>query len=179
LIDVREDFFYSISKTVPAGVPLVLVDSVIDDELFYKVMYDYKRAFSISKKQLKGKSAILIMEKFHNAGLTEHIKIASGLAEDDIHLMEDEKVLAEFLAKNSDQSAIILNEFLAATVSKYRNIKDDAVICTSNCPEILPAGAEMVLFKDSKANIAFKVLSDLIKDNRGLHLEKYTYIPAE
>ena len=179
LIDVREDFFYSISNTVPAGVPLVLVDSVIDDELFYKVMFDYKRAFSAAKKQLKGKSAVLIMEKFHNAGLTEHIKMASGLAEGDIHLMEDEKALAEFLAKNTDQSAIILNEFLAATVSKFRNTEDDAVICTSNCPEILPVGAKMVLFKDSKANIAFKVLSDLIKDNRGLHLEKYTNIQAE
>jgi hypothetical protein len=40
-------------------------------------------------------------------------------------------------------------------------------------------GAKMVLFRDSKANIAFKVLSDLIKDNRGLHLEKYTNIQAE
>ncbi|MRX53119.1 LacI family DNA-binding transcriptional regulator [Bacillus idriensis] len=179
LIDVREDFFYSISKTVPTGVPLVLVDSVIDDELFYKVMYDYLGAFSAAKNQLERESAVLIMEKFHNAGLTEQIKKASGLAEENIHLMENEKSLADFLAMNSDRSAIILNEFLAGTVSKYRNIEGDAVICTSNCPEILPAEAKTVLFKNSKATIAFQVLSDLIKDNRGLHLEKYTYLPAE
>ncbi|MGG4488227.1 LacI family DNA-binding transcriptional regulator [Metabacillus idriensis] len=179
LIDVREDFFYSISKTVPAGVPLVLVDSVIDDELFYKVMYDYHGAFSAAKNLLEQESSVLIMEKFHNAGLTEQIKRASGVAEENIHLVENEKDLADFLSMNSDRPAIILDEFLAGIVLKYRNIKGDAVICTSHCPEILSAEAKTVLFKNSKAMIAFQVLSDLIKDNRGLHLEKYTYLPAE
>ncbi len=179
LIDVREDLFYSISKTVPSGVPLVLADSVIDDPLFYKVLYDYQGAFSAAKKKLEGKPAFLIMEKFHNTGLSDRIIKESGLERHNVYVMENEDGLPDFLASNKDKSAIIINEFLAAAVSKRRDLKDDVVICTSNSPEILPEGTKRVQFKDTKACIAFIVLSDLMKDNRGLHLEKYTYTQAD
>jgi len=111
--------------------------------------------------------------------LTERIIKASELERHNVYVMENEEGLSDFLASNKDKSAIILNEFLAAAVSKHRDLKEDVVICTSNSPEILPKGTKTVEFKDTKASTAFTVLSDLMKDNRGLHLEKYTYIQAD
>ncbi|WP_282033275.1 LacI family DNA-binding transcriptional regulator [Metabacillus indicus] len=178
LVDVKEDFFYSISTTVPSGVPLVIVDSIIDDDLFYKVIFDYQDAFQAARKK-SPEPAVLIMEAYHNAGITERIMKDSGFHKDDIHITSGDKDLLAFLDKKKDQPAVILNEFLASSISRHRNIEKDTVICTSGCPSILPAGVNCVEFKETKAAAAFNVLSDLMKDNRGLHLEKYTSIQAE
>lgn len=44
LIDVHDESFYSISKHFVEGIPLILIDSMIEDKLFKQVLYNYRSA---------------------------------------------------------------------------------------------------------------------------------------
>ena len=46
LVDVNSDVFNDISLHFQMGVPLIVMDSYIEDPLFYKVLIDYEDTFA-------------------------------------------------------------------------------------------------------------------------------------
>lgn len=179
LIDPSEESFHNISRQFQL-VPLVVIDSHIDDPLFFKVLPDFKIAITNALKLAEGREYVLVMEKYNNLGIAKTIQKESGLKSEDIFLMSDEAELNQFLSKHQDKKIVAVNEFIGAVVSKHFDPADVIVICTSGCPEILPLPCEKITFTQTKAEVAEDIMSKILKDNQVDKMDKFVYlVPSE
>ncbi|MCL6460050.1 MAG: LacI family transcriptional regulator, partial [Gorillibacterium sp.] len=72
LINVRKDVFHRISNHFKFGVPIVVIDSAIEDDLFHKVHFDWTSAIYKAKVDLAwNPSCFLVTEQFHEVGMAE------------------------------------------------------------------------------------------------------------
>ncbi|OME81508.1 hypothetical protein BK120_17895 [Paenibacillus sp. FSL A5-0031] len=180
VVDVKEENFHLISSHFFADVPLIVVDSMIEDPLFYKVNYDYADAFTYAfASLLQPKESFLIIDSFNNADLVNHICTHSGIGRDQIHVMDKEHDLKAFLEHNLDRTGIILNEFVAISAAKYVDPTSLAIICTAGCPEIAPASASKISFGDRKPEEAFQLMMQLLKDPKSGPANKYVLVKAD
>lgn len=180
LIDVKKEVFHTISKTFPMGVPLVIIDSYIQDNLFHKILFNFADAIGKAKEKLSitDDDFILITDSYHNKELTENIKEVSALEDEHIYLMESEEGLAHFLKKHSTKKTIIINEFIGAMACKYIDPSKLAVLCTCHCPSILPLPAEKILFRN-KASVAFDLMMKHLHNQMLDISDKYIFIKAD
>ncbi|HYK74465.1 MAG TPA: LacI family DNA-binding transcriptional regulator [Pseudoneobacillus sp.] len=178
LIDANEDTFYHISKQFPA-VPLVVIDSVIDDPLFFKVLPDFERALDKAKQLVGTNPYFLVIEQFNNKQLAKKLKIESNLDEDQISMVKNEQELALFLGKHKGKKGIFVNEFVASLATKYFTPDDMIVICTAECPTILQPSIQKITFNLSKSLASFEVMKKLIQNNHLVDLEKYILLDVK
>ncbi|MGG1633708.1 LacI family DNA-binding transcriptional regulator [Paenibacillus sp. NRS-1760] len=180
VVDVKEENFHLISSHFSTGVPLIVVDSMIEDPLFYKVNYDYADAFTHAFASLiQPKESFLIIDSFNNADLVNHICTLSGIGRDQIHVVDEERDLKAFLEHNSDRTGIILNEFVAISAAKYVHPTSLTVICTAGCAEIAPASASKISFGDHKPEESFHLMMQLLKDPKSGPVNKYVLVKAD
>ncbi|WP_337913309.1 LacI family DNA-binding transcriptional regulator [Paenibacillus arenosi] len=174
LIDVKEEHFYSISHHFPAGVPLVVIDSLVEDTLFYKVIHDVKGALESAQAWNADHDCYYIIESYYNEPYVRAIKDVIGVAEDRIHLMEDEGEMAEFIHKQpAGCKGIIFNEFVGMLAGKYVDPSHLTIISTSGCPEVVPARAKYVSAAASKSQVSFELMMQLLKQDAELPTDKY------
>ncbi|MFB6365259.1 LacI family DNA-binding transcriptional regulator, partial [Paenibacillus elgii] len=88
LIDVKEVVFYSISSKFVEGIPLILIDSLIEDKLFNQITYDFKSALELAVRTVQAPYC-LIMENYNNKSLIRYIETNIDLPEDDIYIVND------------------------------------------------------------------------------------------
>lgn len=179
IADVKRNAFHEISRHFGAGTPIVVVDSLIDDPLFHGIAPDFEGAFRKAKALIPGGEYVLVTEPYTNEDLMEAIMLASGLADGDVHAMEDEEGLTRFLAKHPGKKAIAVNEFIGVKLMQAVNPTDTAVICTCGCPDILPKEAKKVVFPSDKAEIAFRIMMNHLHHRLDLPAEKRIWIGAE
>ncbi|MEW9699400.1 LacI family DNA-binding transcriptional regulator [Paenibacillus sp. SI8] len=181
LLDVKKENFYTISSRFPAGVPLLVVDSLIHDTLFYNITYDYETAMksAITDLNLIFDAApipeaegfdkyYLVMEPYNNIELQAAIQSSAKLPDELIHVMDNEKDLAVFLQRNAHRTGIILNECLGTVASKYVDAASLIVLCTVNVPALLPKGVRRIEFAETKASAAFRLMIQLLEDQASL-----------
>jgi DNA-binding LacI/PurR family transcriptional regulator len=178
LVDVKKEQFHRISNHFTAGVPLIVVDSYIDDPLFYKVVYDYEDAIFKAKNN-HPQDCYFIIEAFNNQEIIERIKDFSGVADDCIHIMDHEQGLIRFLNRHPNKTGIVLNEFIGAIVSKFVDPSNLVVICTANCQEIVPVQAARIVFGDTKSSAASNLMVQLLNGEKDIPQEKYICVRAE
>ncbi|WP_372662035.1 LacI family DNA-binding transcriptional regulator [Cohnella sp.] len=178
LIDVKNEQFHRISNQFKAGVPLIVIDSFIDDPLFYKVVYDYEDAITKAVK-IHSQDCHFVIEAFNNQETIEKIKVFSGVADNSIHVMEHEQGLVRFLNQHPNKSVIVINELIGAIVSKYVNPSQLVVICTANCPAILPVQTTRIDFGELKSSAAFHLMMQLLSGQRDIPHDKYIRVKAE
>jgi hypothetical protein len=178
VVDVKSENFHLISSHFSEGVPLIVIDSIIDDPLFYKVNFDYIDAFAKTKTSPLIDPFYIVMDSFNNAGLTQSIIDSSGIDPSFIHMMEDEEHLQRFLKQHADKSGIILNEFIGAISAKYADPAKLTVICTADCPDILPAAVTRVQYDNRKTKEAFQLMMTLLDNPRSGPKHKYIEVKA-
>ncbi|WP_197286039.1 LacI family DNA-binding transcriptional regulator [Paenibacillus sp. FJAT-27812] len=178
VVDVKSENFHLISSHFSEGVPLIVIDSIIDDPLFYKVNFDYSDAFAKASASSLLHPSYIVMDSLNNAELTQSIINSSGIDPKLIHMMEDEDQLQRFLDQHADKSGVILNEFIGAITAKYANPAKLAVICTADCPEILPAAVTRVQYDNRKTDEAFQLMMTLLDDPRAGPEHKYIEVEA-
>lgn len=181
LIDVNKDVFYDISNKFSFGVPLVVIDSYIDDNLFHKVLFDFRDAISKAKNRLsvQNDDFFLITDTFNNQGVMDEIRNTSSLEQKFIYRMDrDEEGLIRFLRQNANKKGIIINEFIGAMVSNYTNPSEIAVICTCDCSHILPPQTIKISF-ENKAYAAFEVMMKHLNNHDFEGTNKYILIEAD
>ncbi|MFD0693072.1 LacI family DNA-binding transcriptional regulator [Paenibacillus sp. GCM10027628] len=135
LINVDKEMFTTISHYFGFGIPIFVIDSYIEDNLFHKIMPNFEQSFRVLDDLFSQSPQFLIMDGYNNAELVELIKEKSNLDEDRIHVYENKNELNIFLSKFSDRPGIVINEFLANEV--YRTHKNIMALCTCHFPEIL------------------------------------------
>ncbi|WP_261378381.1 LacI family DNA-binding transcriptional regulator [Paenibacillus agilis] len=174
LIDVKEEHFYSISFHFPAGVPLVVVDSLVEDSLFYKVIHDYELALQTAQSWNVGHACYYVIEPYYNEPYVQAIKDAIGVEDSQLYVMEDEAQLTEFISRQpAGSKGIIFNEFIGTLAAKYADPADLTIVCTSGCPEMVPARAKRVSAIENKSQISFELMIQLLKLDGELPIDKY------
>ncbi|UHA74973.1 LacI family DNA-binding transcriptional regulator [Paenibacillus sp. 481] len=161
LIDVKEDIFYSISNKFVEGVPLILIDSLIDDTLFNQINYDYESAFQQAFRSLEPPYC-LVMEHHHNQALVNKIKSASGLTDEHIFIVKNVPDLADYIRIAPFKSVVVINEMIGNYIERANLFEQLAVICTCSCPEILSATTHKVVFQEEKSAVAFELMKQLL-----------------
>ncbi|SFA89936.1 MULTISPECIES: LacI family DNA-binding transcriptional regulator [unclassified Bacillus (in: firmicutes)] len=179
LIDPSEESFHNISRQFPL-VPLVVIDSHIDDPLFFKVLPDFKSAMANAIQFSTDREFVLVVEKYNNLGIIKTLYRESGLEPDNIFTMSNEADLKHFLSIHKGKKVIAVNEFIGVVVAKYAETKDMIVICTSGCPEILPMACDKITFTRTKAVIAEDIMAKILEDDQVDKLDKFVYlVPSE
>lgn len=176
MLDVDESMFYRVSQKF--SVPVVIVDGYFDDNLFHKIVLDYKSAIENAKKMLHGQQTFLIANKSNNKGVRETIYRTTGLPEDQICFADTEEELAAFASRHKGCKGIVINEFLGLFAARYIDPNDLVIICTCESPSLLPHSWKTVQFGAKKAKTAAHVLLSYIKGSIPESNDKYTLIPV-
>lgn len=177
-VDVKRENFHLISSHFSVGVPLILIDSIIEDSLFYKVNYDYAEAFARAGASSKLNQSYVVIDSFNNAELIQSIRSSIGIDPSLFHMMEDEEQLGRFLEQNTEKTGIVLNEFIGAAAAKYVNAAKLTVICTADCPDILPAAVTRIQYDNRKSEEAFQLMMKLIDNPMNGPKHKYIEVKA-
>ncbi|WP_410772169.1 LacI family DNA-binding transcriptional regulator [Fontibacillus sp. BL9] len=193
LVDVKKEVFRDISVHFNIGVPLVLLDSYIEDPLFHKVVFDYRKAFALWKERTGRNSGhyFLVMESFNNDTLMKEIMEAANLDSDSIFILSADNAsdLPGFLAKQEGNSGAVINEFVGMhVVNAAQGIALQlTVFCTSGLPELLPADISTLRMEidRNQVDIAFQIIQFYIdsrsKDRKNQYskaeFDQYVHIP--
>lgn len=170
LIDVKDETFYSISSNFGQGVPLILIDSLINDNLFQQVVYDYsdaiKHALNIIGSPLESLNDVcIIMEDFNNQLLVNYYVeqlVHLGFDRANLLIIKDINELNTISPSIAYKKAIVINEFLGNHVEKLNIFSSLAVICTCNIPEILHNDTIAITFQESTSTNAFRLMEKLL-----------------
>lgn len=176
IIDVNIDIFFQISNRF--NVPMIIIDSYIDDVIFHKLVPDLNDAVDRALKLLEYENCLLIMDKFNNKETIEGIKRRFKGKQEDIHVVSDLDNLGEFLKGNPGRKAVVISEYLGVIVSRHLNPEDMAVICTSGNAYLLDDKIhKIVINNDFKAKKSVELMMFYLEGN--YHQDKYTVIKAE
>lgn len=173
LIDVKDETFYSISSNFGEGVPLILIDSLINDDLFKQVIYDYSDAvehalhvMGYHPLESLNDEVCIIMESFNNRLLVDyHVQrlLHLGFERHNLFIINDIDELNTISKLTAYKKAIVINEFIGNHVEKLDIFSSIAVICTCNMPEILHNDTISITFQEGTSNSAFRLMENLLK----------------
>ena len=173
IVDVKEDFFYKVSSRV--SVPIVLIDSIIEDSLFHKIIPDFKTALDLAKLELMDERPFIVVDSFNNKGMLERIKSYIGDNQDDLFQMTTMDNYIKFLECNKNKKGIIFNESLAVIAERYISPSNLAVICSSGNSFFIHKDSKKIIFdNNTKAEVAVKILLEYI--DQQYYNDKYTFI---
>lgn len=178
IVDVNQEVFYTISRQFPMGVPIVLFDSELDDQLFHKVLPDFEAAMKRALLLLGEKPSFLIMDRYNNRSLAQRIRSAAGLAEQQVFVVEDETELNQVLHLCQARHGFIVNEMLALLAAKQTEPERLTVICTCHSSSLLPVGMRAVEFTANGANAAWQIMSGHLTD-QPIEGDKYIKIGVQ
>ncbi|WP_424767046.1 LacI family DNA-binding transcriptional regulator [Paenibacillus sp. sgz302251] len=178
VVDVKKEYFHLISSHFSVGVPLIVVDSIIEDPLFYKVNYDYEDAISRASEISSLHQSYIIADRPNNNEFADAIRSLPGVDDRMIHFMESEVKLKQFLEQQGEKHGIVLNEFTSILAARYVEPAKLTVICTAGCPEISPAASHRLQFGDRKPEAAYQLMLQLLDDPNNGPKHKYRNVKA-
>lgn len=164
LIDVLDASFYSISRHFVEGIPLILIDSMIEDKLFKQVVFNYRSALEEALPEDLSQ-VCLIMESFNNSLLTRYIRSIVPLPDEAVFEIRELQDLSPAMDHHRFKQAIVINEFIGSHVEKTGGFEHLTVICTCNSPQMLGESVEKLLFQGDKAEVAFELMLKLLHDS--------------
>lgn len=176
IINVRKDFFYTISNRFT--VPIIIVDSLIDDIIFHKVLPDLEQCIKKSKDVLGKGEMFLITDVYNDESMMNCIKFSFGLGKNNICEAYSKEEVVNFAINHKGGKFIVINEFIALLIEEYINEEDMVVICTSGSSFMLKDGIKkFIISNEKKAEAAAVTMIDYI--NKNYYNYKYTYIQPE
>lgn len=174
IIDVNKEFFFSISNKFT--VPIIIIDSYIDDLIFQKVVPDFEDALSKARTALEEDAPFYVINNYNNAETVK--KLMDACFSQNVYVVDSLDGLKEFLQSQTGKKGIVVNEFLGAIASRYIDPDDLAVICTCGNDYLLHDKTKKVIIDNAKkAEIAVHIMNDLL--NRDYSHDKYIVIKAE
>lgn len=155
-IDLSHEQFFNLADNYM--VPIINVDMIINDTLFYQIYSDYPTLIK-QGMELLGDDCYLIIDKQDNKNY-EHF-ITSSFAEDKIIYFQD--CNKQDLAKLTGKKALIIGTYLALMVKAYMNEEDMVVISSNETSHILPDEIKVIRNDISKkANLAINIMLNAI-----------------
>ena len=173
LLDISEQFIYSTTNIFK--VPIVLVDSYIEDTLFHKILADYDSAMDESMNILKEDDPFIVLDSIASKTLIDKFCKSNSFNEENIFVANNAVGLYKFLESNKLKKGIIFNEFLAILAQDYLSPEQVVVICSSGNEYLLTNYKYKLSFNNKeKAAMATSIIIDYI--NKDYHSDKFSYV---
>ncbi|CAM4355537.1 LacI family DNA-binding transcriptional regulator [Paenibacillus phoenicis] len=196
LAGVKQEVFRDISIHFSFGVPIVLLDTPIDDPLFHKVVIDYRKAFTLwRERSATSERRFLVLDDFTNENTMKTIMDAAQLEPKAVFVLTADNVdkLPDFLARFQGGSGIVVNEFVGMIVANASHGMELelTVLCTSGCPELLsPAVRKLTSERNrGQVEVAFEIMqfyieskdkaSQKVSSKTEAGYEEYVLIPLQ
>ncbi|MFD2381829.1 LacI family DNA-binding transcriptional regulator [Paenibacillus xanthanilyticus] len=197
LVDVKETAFYAISERFPMGVPLVVIDSLIEDNLFHKVVPDLaellRQAYSrlalrrLPSEAERAKPVALLCEQFHNTGMNtlmqESLASLFNTAPIDVfHVMDHQLAdIVSFLERQADErrDVLVVGELLGVIAARYIEHEHLAVVCVNGMESLLPPTLSTVSLRPDKAEVACQLMMQHLNNTLPEQSPKTVWISAD
>ncbi|MFC5468022.1 LacI family DNA-binding transcriptional regulator [Cohnella suwonensis] len=154
--------FYQISNRYGMGVPVMGIDSRLDDELFSKMIPDFKAAFAEAASMAGQEADYAIVDVYNDPGVIAYVKEASGVSESNFHVYSGEAELKSFLIGREQDVGFVANEFLCAAALRTVGPGQLVALCTSDCPELLPDNVKKVVFDSEVYGVIAEKMANMI-----------------
>ena len=159
-IDLSHEQFKAIAENYL--VPVINVDMIVEDNLFYQIYSDFPSLISMAKEELETDDCYLILDEFAN----EHYQkfITDSIPSERILMLPD--CSEDTLTALGDKSVIVIGTYLALIVRPYINEKNMVVISSSETDHILSSETKVVHNDISKkANLTMNILLNALDRN--------------
>ncbi|MFD3259850.1 LacI family DNA-binding transcriptional regulator [Paenibacillus lentus] len=182
IIDVPEQHFFNISRKFT--VPIIVIDSYIDDTMFRKIVPDYKFAIKRARQMIAegssmaGLEPFLVTGKFNNQGMEE--ALTESFCPENVYKMNTREELEQYVQARQGRPGIFVNEWLAVMAVPYMRAEDMIVIANVGAEYLLPREVRRIVFNnEDKAQTAIAVMEKLLRKAYD-EIEDYHYVsPAD
>lgn len=159
-IDLSEAQFRTIADSYL--VPIINVDMIVEDNLFYQIYSDFPSLLSIAQTELVNRDSYLILDKFANEMYQKFI--TDAFPTERIIIFPD--CSADTLSVLKDKPVIVIGTYLALIVRPYIDEKNMVVISSGETSHILPTDTKVV-HNDitKKANLTMNILLNALNRN--------------
>lgn len=158
-IDLTHEQFKNLSEKYL--VPVINVDMLVNDNLFYQIYTDYP-ALIKKATDILGEDSFLLIDKFANENFLSFI--TDVLPADRIITMScfsDEQI-----KQLTDKKVIVIGTYLALMVHPYVNECYMVVISSEEKPKVLPPAIRTIYNNtDKKANLTMNILLNALNHN--------------
>lgn len=152
-LDLSKDDFLTLSDN--CFVPIISVDMLINDNLFYQIYSDIPKCIAQARDFL-GEDFYLVTDSRENEAYFSYI--TQGLAPEKI-LRFDDFTIEELGSKIKGRKVLVLGSFLALILRPYVEDSNMAVISSNETENILPKSIHLIRNDISKkANLAINIL---------------------
>lgn len=151
-IDLSHEQFVALADNYM--IPIINIDMIINDSLFYQIYSDYPRLINEGKKIL-GDDCYLIMDKFDNTNYQTFI--TSKFTKEHIIYFQD--CSKEDLMNLHNKKALIIGTYLTLMVKPYLDENNIVVISSNETNHIISDEIKVIKNDISKkANLAISIL---------------------
>lgn len=158
-IDLTHEQFKNLSEKYL--VPVINVDMIVNDNLFYQIYTDYPTLIAQAEEYL-GKDTYLLVDKFSNENflsfIEEHFPSEKIITMSDVSFLQMESL--------SNKKLIIIGTYLALMVHPYVKDTDMVVISSEEKQKALPHTVHTVYNNaEKKANLTMNILLNSLNHN--------------
>lgn len=158
-IDLTYEQFKNLSERYL--VPIINVDMIVNDNLFYQIYTDYPKLISNAVRQI-GEDCHILIDKFANENLRSYIKQAYPTEQ----IIEIATVKDAFLDKRLNEKLVIIGTYLALLVIPYVQTDKLLVISSEETNLILPSHIHTIYNNvEKKANLTMNILLNALNHN--------------
>lgn len=155
-IDLSREQFFSLADNYM--IPIINVDMITNDTLFYQIYSDYPSLISRGREQL-GDDCYLILDRYNNREYGEFITSQF----DNGHIIYFQDCSKSDLEMLHTKKALIIGTYLALMVRAYIPEQNMAVISSDETSHILPDGIKIIRNDISKkANLVISITLNAI-----------------
>lgn len=143
-------------------IPIINVDMIVEDNLFYQIYSDFPSLLTQAKKELSNDDCYLILDKFANEQYLKYI--TDTFPSNRIFMLPECSM--ENLSSLKNKPVIVIGTYLALIVRPYIDEKNMVVISSSETNHILSDDIK-VLYNDisKKANLTMNILLNALDGN--------------
>lgn len=143
-------------------IPIINVDMIVEDNLFYQIYSDFPSLLKQAKKELSNDDCYLILDKFANEQYLKYI--TDTFPSNRIFMLPECSM--ENLSSLKNKPVIVIGTYLALIVRPYIDEKNMVVISSSETNHILSDDIK-VLYNDisKKANLTMNILLNALDGN--------------
>ncbi len=143
-------------------VPVVIVDGYLDDDLFFKVLPDYRAVFRKAKDLLDSDNVYLVIEEYSSHLLDQIISEEIGM--ENVFINRPDTCLEKFLLDHKNQKGIIMGEILGIQMERFIENENFIVVASGeNHSMLLESTQRIVISNKEKAEWAVKIMETLLK----------------
>lgn len=158
-IDLTHEQFKNLSEKYL--VPIINVDMVINDNLFYQIYTDYPSLID-EALCLSGKDSYLLIDKFANENFLSFI--IENFPADKIITMSS--INDTEIQQLTNKKVIVIGTYLALVVHPYVKDENMVVISSEETQKILPSSIKIVPNNvEKKANLTMNILLNALNHN--------------